>query len=396
MITHSQNSFFSSVLCFHVCTFVLFAAATSAYANSNSGPLPVAFDSSQAQSFHLDLTLVNATVSVSGGGSLKDAFFNPFGSDDIDFDLGAGSNQNKPLSLSGGTVHFVSTPNGSAILGLDHSNPNATGSTLAGLDVDFRNGANWAFNFNEVTFDVDTDVGDYDMGLKIRANLNQFLFAQDPGSTTLGTAGSFFAPGILTAGIAADVDARIKDIIFGADFSIGNLASFNESSLTAFNLPGQEILTPQGAFPSGPFPQDLLVALGADLSGFPLEFEFNESGTATQNDSEAVYSIPYSIQGTLQLSNLSYALEDTLVGAVVSELGDFDDDGDADGYDFLKWQRGESVDPLGAFALADWEANFGTGGAGPLSSLTAGIPEPSTFFLAGLGLSGMWACRRRR
>ncbi len=331
-----RRSFFS---CISACAIGLLAGNATTYANSNSGPLPAVFDSSQSQSFSFDLTLINATVSVSGGGSIKDVFFNPFGSDDVDFDLNSGSNQNKPLSLSGGTVRFVSSPNGTAILGFDHSNPNAAGRTIADFDVDFRNGANWAFNFNEVVFDVDTDVGDYDMGLTIRANLNEFSFAQDPGSTPMNSTG-FFAPGIISSGISADVDARIKDIVFGSDLSIGNIASFDETVLNDFGLPASSTtLTPQGAFPNGPFPQDLLAKL--DLN-FPidLEFDFNQTGTAVRSDSGAVYSIPYTIQGTLVLSNLAYSLEDTLVGAIV--------------------------------------------------------PEPTTFLLAGLGISGMWAYRRRR
>ena len=40
--------------------------------------------------------------------------------------------------------------------------------------------------------------------------------------------------------------------------------------------------------------------------------------------------------------------------------GDFDLDGDVDGYNFLKWQRGESPNPLSQSDLADWEANYGT------------------------------------
>ena len=38
--------------------------------------------------------------------------------------------------------------------------------------------------------------------------------------------------------------------------------------------------------------------------------------------------------------------------------GDFDGDGDSDGFDFLKWQRGESPNPLSQEDLAYWKANF--------------------------------------
>ncbi len=54
--------------------------------------------------------------------------------------------------------------------------------------------------------------------------------------------------------------------------------------------------------------------------------------------------------------------------------GDFDID--VDGFDFLKWQRGESPNPLSASDLADWEANYGT--VAPLSATSTTVPEPST------------------
>ena len=55
--------------------------------------------------------------------------------------------------------------------------------------------------------------------------------------------------------------------------------------------------------------------------------------------------------------------------------GDFDDDNDVDGIDFLLWQQGESPNPLSASDLADWEANFGTvENAGPAYSQ---VPESS-------------------
>ena len=63
----------------------------------------------------------------------------------------------------------------------------------------------------------------------------------------------------------------------------------------------------------------------------------------------------------------------------------FDPTGDGnnvvDGLDFLKWQRGESPQPLSSFDLAAWELNFGETFAPPLAALVA-TPEPSTMLLA--------------
>jgi len=79
-------------------------------------------------------------------------------------------------------------------------------------------------------------------------------------------------------------------------------------------------------------------------------------------------------------------------GVFVSDLvatlpnGDFDDDNDVDGSDFLTWQRtlGDSD------SLALWEAGFGL----PIGSVAAGVavPEPSALALLVLG----FACLARR
>jgi hypothetical protein len=71
--------------------------------------------------------------------------------------------------------------------------------------------------------------------------------------------------------------------------------------------------------------------------------------------------------------------------------GDYDNDGDVDGRDFLVWQRGGSPTPNSAADLATWRTNFG-------SAVAAGgaIPEPSTLGLA-LAMAGIGArCGRRR
>jgi len=60
--------------------------------------------------------------------------------------------------------------------------------------------------------------------------------------------------------------------------------------------------------------------------------------------------------------------------------GDFDNDGDVDGTDFLTWQRGQSPDPLSAADYADWQANFGYG-IGQSVPAVASVPEPSTLVM---------------
>lgn len=83
--------------------------------------------------------------------------------------------------------------------------------------------------------------------------------------------------------------------------------------------------------------------------------------------------------------NDSYTLVLTL--GIVDALGDFDNDGDADGQDFLVWQRNPSVG-----SLADWQANYG---AGSLVA-TVAVPEPGALILMMLGIGTACLCSRKR
>ncbi|MEO2045323.1 MAG: PQQ-dependent sugar dehydrogenase [Pirellulales bacterium] len=73
--------------------------------------------------------------------------------------------------------------------------------------------------------------------------------------------------------------------------------------------------------------------------------------------------------------------------------GDFDLDYDADGNDFLKWQRGESPNPLSTSNLAAWKANFGIV-ASPNTTVSTTIPEPATGVILLIGLTAMLIRRR--
>ncbi len=77
------------------------------------------------------------------------------------------------------------------------------------------------------------------------------------------------------------------------------------------------------------------------------------------------------------------------IGPLLS--GDFDNDGDIDGFDFLTWQRDTNVGNL-----ADWESGFGLTG-GPLVAANAStVPEPATRMLLLVGLAFAISPRPRR
>jgi hypothetical protein len=71
--------------------------------------------------------------------------------------------------------------------------------------------------------------------------------------------------------------------------------------------------------------------------------------------------------------------------------GDFDNDGDVDGRDFLVWQRGGSPNALSASDLADWQNNYGNGSLAAVGS----VPEPTALALLALALVPV-ACGRKR
>lgn len=100
---------------------------------------------------------------------------------------------------------------------------------------------------------------------------------------------------------------------------------------------------------------------------------------------EALMSAQNGFQGWLdQFRIYDHALNNQEIADLYNEPvglpGDFDDDGDVDGDDFLKWQRdlGDSVN------LALWEANYGA----PLAASVAAVPEPTT---AALLICSVWA-----
>jgi hypothetical protein len=67
------------------------------------------------------------------------------------------------------------------------------------------------------------------------------------------------------------------------------------------------------------------------------------------------------------------------LGPPPSVNGDFDNDGDVDGRDFLAWQRGESPNPFSSGDLAEWHVNYDNS---ELNASSAAVPEPSALLLS--------------
>lgn len=100
--------------------------------------------------------------------------------------------------------------------------------------------------------------------------------------------------------------------------------------------------------------------------------------------------VNYDISGSTEIWDFFNRHE--LPATVFTAPGDFDDDGDVDGADFLMWQRDPSV-----ASLAVWEADYGNV-SGPvnltLSTTSSTVPEPVTCTLLVLAMMTM-LCHRR-
>ncbi len=88
----------------------------------------------------------------------------------------------------------------------------------------------------------------------------------------------------------------------------------------------------------------------------------------------------------LEVNVLSSAVEIEVVQVGPGLSGDFDLDGDVDGFDFLFWQRDPSTGNL-----ADWQTNYGI--SSPPTTASAAVPEPMSLLLA-IGATLFCSCRR--
>ena len=82
------------------------------------------------------------------------------------------------------------------------------------------------------------------------------------------------------------------------------------------------------------------------------------------------------------LADVSEVLSYTLAEGPSGPAGDFDNDGDVDGNDFLVWQRGGSPNSLSPNDLTEFRNNFGMSST---VAAAAAIPEPASLLLATCG-----------
>lgn len=169
--------------------------------------------------------------------------------------------------------------------------------------------------------------------------------------------------------------------------------------------PSKPLTIPFGPQPE--FPElDDFIGTNGEVRYLGVRIDLNDAGHASFNNNADQYwygwiGIRIDNEADATGTVTGWAYETTRGMSIVagdvgeqSQAGDFDNDGDVDGRDFLVWQRGNSPAPLSAGDLAVWQTNYGVGSM--MASATA-IPEPGSAIITAVGsiclLSG-FAARR--
>jgi hypothetical protein len=212
-------------------------------------------------------------------------------------------------------------------------------------------------------------------------------------------------------GIMDSTEQRVSAIRFGADTSGSNpYTNVTERHIDFASATASNVWIKSGALWEADTWYNFRVDMdfstktydfminGVKMNSAPIQF-YN---TASTNAAKFFIS-----RGTNQAGSIvdDVRIEATSNFPVITNNGDFDDDGDVDGADFLAWQRGlgtTSGAALGdgdgnddgavnATDLSIWRVGFSVGGGG-----VSAIPEPATASLATLVLLSLTAVGRPR
>ncbi|TWU23636.1 hypothetical protein Pla144_38110 [Bythopirellula polymerisocia] len=145
-----------------------------------------------------------------------------------------------------------------------------------------------------------------------------------------------------------------QDAIFAADAINSVIAEQNLSTAGGTRFT-RNAFVPYVA--AGPFPAAVFITLAEES---PLRYELGDSSLLVQS----IVKYPEWAVVSFSLENLS---------------GDYDNDGDVDGEDFLVCQRNPSVGNL-----SDWQLHYGSSVSLSETRAAVPVPEPSAWILVGL------------
>ncbi len=202
-----------------------------------------------------------------------------------------------------------------------------------------------------------------------------------PGGVVVNNGGTLGGSGIVSSNVTLNSGALLSPGASNGILTVGSLSMVSGSSLLmeiAGINPGfgYDRIHSSGALAFG---GTLLVLLTEGFSpSVGQSFDLFNWGSITGTFSSL--NLP-AISGGLSWNTSQLYSTGTLS---VGLAGDFDNDGDVDGRDFLVWQRNPSVGNL-----SDWQANYGL----PLTGVTTAVPEPG-FGLVWLVALGCWKAVR--
>ncbi len=225
--------------------------------------------------------------------------------------------------------------------------------------------------------------------------------------TNSSVSATFTSEDVFQVNISNDWDSRNATgpftIGFGTHFDYEFVADGSLLEVGTDNFVEQPLFSGARTFGAGPLRWrlfDLTVPNGfvvMDFSGNGMQslaMVEGHSYSLQLSDQSAVSAGP----GSLDLGLLHTVSFDVSLEALFNP-GDFDSDGDVDGFDFLEWQRGETDPPLDPTKLAAWEESYGTLSASAatasatLSASVTAVPEPSVSVLVMVGVIGLFSRR---
>jgi exonuclease III len=282
----------------------------------------------------------------------------------------------RPRILKDAVVpHFVSVENvaGDGALVVNASGADELDYTIvtAGNLTGSKTGTRAAFSGPEITFlELDTSTTGYNHGIAIVENHSPqgspAHIIHEVEFDVVDHANPSFDPVLDQNSLLLDFGTVAQNSVIDLPFFVSNLVNtFDYTAALEY-----ETTDLDGDFEAFFFDDN---TLWGDL------IEAGDSRTASivlNTESPGIFNATF----TLMFSNedlagpdyeyeLSLNLQATVTG--VGLAGDFDNDGDVDGRDFLVWQRNPGVGNLG-----DWQNNYGTGS---LTATSVAVPEPSIF-----------------